>query len=101
VEITNSQNSIDGVYKSVGYGRILKIEDGAFLLADVTSLSCIPLMDGDVSDFDQYLKYDNDTIRIKDGINNYLFTRIEDAPQVCKKTKIIQSKILKFYGKHL
>lgn len=79
------ETNLDGVYQSVGYGRILKIIDGQFLLADVTSLSCMLLMDGEVSDFNEYLSYANDTISLKDGINTYLFSRTIDAPQVCKK----------------
>lgn len=81
----NQETDIDGVYQSVGYGRILKIIDGEFLLADVTSLSCMPLMDGKISDFNENISYANDTITLKDGINIYLFSRTIDAPQVCKK----------------
>lgn len=75
---------MEGIWKSVGYGRIVNIEDGEFTLADVTKISCLPLMEGDVSDFDDNLKIQNDTLILKDGINIYAFTRISDAPKICQ-----------------
>lgn len=82
---TTSSTTINGVYESVGYGRIVKIENGEYLLADVTSKSCIPLMDGEISEFGEALQFKNDTLSLKDGINIYYFTKIEDAPAICKK----------------
>lgn len=79
-----AENEIDGVWKSVGYGRIANIEDGEFALADVTAISCMPLMEGNISDFGNKLKLQNDTLSLKDGINNYLFIRIEEAPAACQ-----------------
>jgi len=76
--------SMDGVWKSVGYGRIVKIEEGEFVMAEVTKISCIPLMEGDVSDFSDKLKIQNDSLILEDGINNYFFTRLENAPEICK-----------------
>lgn len=75
---------IDGVYESVGYGRIVKIENGEYLLADVTEISCLPLMEGEISEFGDALQFKDDTLRLKDGINTYFFTRIENAPAVCR-----------------
>lgn len=77
------KDEIDGVWKSVGYGRIVKIEEGEYILADVTEISCLPLMHGEISDFGDKLKLQNDTLSLEDGIN-YLFTRIADAPALCK-----------------
>jgi len=76
--------SLDGIWKSLGYGRIVKIEEEEFVMAEVTNISCIPLMDGYVSDFSDKLKIQNDTLILEDGINNYLFTRIDNAPEICK-----------------
>jgi len=38
-------------------------------------------MDGEISDFGDKLKLQNDTLSLEDGIN-YLFTRIADAPRI-------------------
>lgn len=78
------ENEMDGVWKSVGYGRIANIEDGEFTLADVTDISCLPLMEGDIADFGDKLKMRNDTLFLEDGINNYLYVRIDEAPAACQ-----------------
>lgn len=80
----NKSNSIDGVWKSVGYGRIVNIEEGEYTLADITSISCLPLMEGDISDFGENLQLQNDTLTLKDAINIYHFVRINEAPKVCQ-----------------
>ncbi|MEM7187292.1 MAG: S41 family peptidase, partial [Bacteroidota bacterium] len=82
---TQPEPTLDGVWESVGYGRIVKIENGGYLMAETTDISCIPLMDGDITEFGDALTLVNDTIQLVDGINRYYFTRIEDAPPVCKK----------------
>ncbi|MDB4292027.1 S41 family peptidase [Maribacter sp.] len=80
-----NENSTDGVWKSLGYGRIVTIEAGEYLLTDVTSISCIPLLDGDISEFGDKLKVQNDTLSLEDGINTYYFIRVDEAPAVCKE----------------
>jgi len=65
----NNLDTMDGVYKSLGYGRIAKIENGVFFLNDVTSKSCIPLASEEIKDFGEAFFYKNDTISIQDGIN--------------------------------
>lgn len=78
------ENTMNGVWESLGYGRIVKIENGEYLLADVTDISCLPIMDGDIEEFGDKLKLQNDTLSLEDGINTYLFVRIKDAPAICK-----------------
>lgn len=77
-------DSMDGVWKSLGYGRIVNIEEGEYTLADVTEISCIPLMEGNISDFGDNIKLQNDTIFLKDAINIYHFVRVERAPKICQ-----------------
>ena len=84
-DLAAEKSELDGVWKSLGYGRIVKIKAGEFIMADVTSISCMPLIAGEISDFGQDLKIENDTLVYKDGINNYFFVRVDDAPLVCKK----------------
>lgn len=79
------ESNKDGVWESVGYGRIVKIEQGEYVLADVTKYSCLPVMSGEISEFGEAIQMINDTLSLKDGINIYYFTRIEEAPLICKK----------------
>lgn len=82
---SNTPDAMDGVWESVGYGRLVKIQNGEFLLADITDISCIPMMDGSIADLAKdALKLVNNTLILKDGINDYAFVKIDDAPQTCK-----------------
>ena len=78
-------SQIDGVWKSIGYGRLVKVDDSEFLIADITEISCLPIMSGNVSDLGENISVENDTLQIKDGINTYYFTKLIDAPEVCEK----------------
>jgi len=75
----------DGIWQSIGYGRVVQIDNGEYVLSDVTAISCIPLMEGNISDFDPNLHLVNDTILLKDGINRYYFTRIPALPEPCSQ----------------
>jgi hypothetical protein len=54
-------------------------------MADVTKISCLPVLEGEISEFGDALSFRNDTLVLEDGINFYYFTRIDDAPSICKK----------------
>ncbi|MEL6810806.1 MAG: S41 family peptidase [Bacteroidota bacterium] len=82
-EKVQEESSLDGVWASVGYGRVVHIENGAYTLSDITEISCIPLMEGEISDFGDALQLKNDTLSLKDGINFYFFTRVQETPAVC------------------
>lgn len=80
----STSSPYEGVWSSIGYGRILKIEEDNFLLADVTDISCEKTLSGSLSEFENY-GISSDTLWIKDAINIYQFTKIDDAPIHCKK----------------
>ncbi len=85
IQKSTSVSEFSGTYESVGYGRVLKIENGAFILADLTRFSCIPLLSGEIEDFSKNIYLKNDTLHLEQGINLYQFKRINDAPDICKK----------------
>jgi len=60
----SQESNIEGVYESVGYGRIVKIEKDQYFLADVTKYSCIPLMEGEIAEFGEALQFRNDTLSL-------------------------------------
>lgn len=80
----NTPETLDGVWQSVGYGRIVKIEEGAFKLAQLTSVTCMPVLQGDLAMYGDQIYIQNDTLRLDNGINHYMFTRIDEAPAICK-----------------
>ena len=75
--------SLEGFYEQIGYGRIVSITDSSFVLYDKTDLSCIPVFDGQLSIYGENLTLENDTLKLKDGINEYKYVRLSTAPEMC------------------
>ncbi|MCB0462388.1 MAG: S41 family peptidase [Flavobacteriaceae bacterium] len=82
---TTAEKTLDGYWESVGYGRIAKVENGQFSLYDITDISCLQVLDGEVSDFGNNITYEGDTLSIKDGINMYYFNRLDSIPAICNQ----------------
>lgn len=80
-----ANKSIEGTWESLGYGRILKIKNNTFIIGDITKFSCQELFSGKISDFGNKIQLKNDTLSVKEGINEYFFTKIPDSPALCKK----------------
>lgn len=77
-------NSIEGVWKSVGYGKILKIEASTYQYFDITSLSCLPSKMGDLSEVKNSIELKNDTLIVKRGFNFYYYSRTNESLDLCK-----------------
>lgn len=75
--------TIDGIWSSVGYGRIAHIEGDTFELADYTDISCLIVLEGSLEEAGYKPFIENDTLKIKDGINEYYYTRLASFPDVC------------------
>lgn len=73
----------DGVYESIGYGRLILIEDGSFQLFDVASNWCDQRINGSLKDFEKDLFIKDDTLNFKVGITNYQYLKISQLPAVC------------------
>ncbi|XLS30087.1 S41 family peptidase [Flavobacteriaceae bacterium M23B6Z8] len=78
--------SLDGSWKSVGYGRILQIEGEQYKLFDETSISCLPVHHGHLSNFKDRLLFKNDTLFLKKGTGLYHFVRSDGLPSICADT---------------
>ena len=78
-------NSIEGVWESIGYGRIFQIDSTTYSIYDITKMSCLPIGVGSSSDFDGVISFKSDTLSIKRGYSVYSYTRIEDLPELCKR----------------
>lgn len=82
-----SQNqSLEGVWKSIGYGRILHIQGDSYTLYDETSLSCLPIHENYLSVFGDRLFSKNDTLFLKKGTGLYHFIKIAKLPMICTDT---------------
>lgn len=89
-----TNNSIEGIWKSVGYGKILKINSNTYNYFDITSISCLPSKQGEISEIKNSIKLINDTLSIKNGYSIYQYTRTKEFPKLCQQSKTNANKPL-------
>jgi carboxyl-terminal processing protease len=75
----------NGVWKSLGYGKILMISDNTFSFYDITNISCLPARSSSLDELEKSIELRNDTLFLRQGILNYSFTRLNELPDVCHK----------------
>lgn len=78
-------NSIEGIWKSVGYGKILKIDSTTYKYFDITSISCLPSKQGDLSQLKKSILLTNDTLAVKRGYSVYYYTRANELFDLCNQ----------------
>ncbi|WP_420571756.1 S41 family peptidase [Kordia sp.] len=78
--------TINGVWKSIGYGRIIKVDEETVAIYDINSISCLPSeefpRDAALKILSMNLKGEN-MMNVQMGINKYDFVRIEKMPENC------------------
>lgn len=83
----NKQDGVfNGVWKSVGYGKILVIKDNTYSFYDITKISCLPAKNSTLDELEKYIELRNDTLLLRQGTLNYSFTRLSSLPDACNKT---------------
>ena len=80
-------NSIEGIWKSVGYGKILKIDSTKYEYFDITNVSCLPSKHGNISKVKNSMELSNDTLAIKRGLSVYYYTRTNSFSDLCQQSK--------------
>ena len=80
-------SSIEGIWKSIGYGKILKIDTTTYKYFDITSISCLPSKQGDISEVKNSIELINDTLAVKRGYSFYYYTRTNEFPDLCQKNQ--------------
>lgn len=76
-------NSPDGTWKQLGYGRIIELEDTVIKAYSVTAHNCRLFGEEILPDFGKIQTFTEDTLVIRHGIDEWVFTRLEGLPQLC------------------
>ena len=79
-------DAIEGVWKSIGYGKMLKIDTTHYEYYDITDISCLPSKKGNISDVKDTMEISNDTLAVKRGYSIYYYSRISELPNVCQQS---------------
>jgi hypothetical protein len=69
-------NAIEGIWKSIGYGEILKIDSDSYKYFDITDFSCLRAKEGSIAEVANSMEVANDTLIVKLGISKYRYVRI-------------------------
>ena len=77
------ESSFDGVWQSLGYGKILHIQGDDYSMYDITRLSCLPARQAKVSEFEEAIRRSNDTLSITVGTLTYYYTAAAGLPEMC------------------
>jgi len=85
-------DSIEGIWQSIGYGRILNIESAKYAIYDITQISCLPEKEGSISELEGAMEVKNDTLSFKVGFDVYYYERIKDLPIICEQN-VSKSKL--------
>ena len=87
-------NSIEGIWESIGYGEILKIDATSYEYFDITDFSCLPAKEGNISEVKNSMQVSNDTLIIKRGFSKYRYARIKELPDFCNQNSKDKNDIL-------
>jgi C-terminal processing protease CtpA/Prc len=87
-------NSIEGIWESIGYGEILKIDANSYEYFDITDFSCLPAKEGNISEVKNSMQVSNDTLIIKRGFSKYRYVRIKELPGLCNQNSKDKNDIL-------
>jgi hypothetical protein len=79
--------SVGGIWRSRGYGWLLRIDAGGYSLAHLTRRSCIPVERGTRAQFDasfDRVEQDGDRLRVHQAgdLTRFEFTRLDGSPEV-------------------
>ncbi len=80
--IKSKNNSIEGIWKSIGYGKILIIDTDSYKYFDITDFSCLPVKKGNILEVANSMQVTNDTLIEKRGFSKYRYVRIKKLPEL-------------------
>jgi carboxyl-terminal processing protease len=73
----------NGIWKQVGYGKIIVLNDTTIKVYDITKQNCNLSYEEEILDFGKIRNYTNDTLTIQHGIDNWQFIRLDNLPELC------------------
>ena len=84
-QIKTDTNSPNGLWKQIGYGRILELNDSTIKVFDLNEIHCMQTFEEDILDFAEVVGVIGDTLTLKHGIDHWKCIRINNLPQICQE----------------
>lgn len=73
----------ESYWRSIGYGKILSINENTYSFYDMTNISCLPAQQGDITVLNNYIAIHNDTLILSKGTGTYYYQKIDQLPELC------------------
>ena len=74
----------NGIWKQIGYGNIINLNDTIIKVYNISKQECHLALEEHLLDFGRVKDYTKDTLTIQHGIDNWVFTRLDNLPDFCK-----------------
>jgi carboxyl-terminal processing protease len=85
-KISSEKPKPDGIWKQIGYGNIIELNDTLISVYNISKQDCNLSFKEHILDFGKVKNYSKDTLIIQHGNDDWLFTRLEKLPNLCKTT---------------
>lgn len=87
----------DGVWQSLGYGRVIAIESEQVQTYDISKAGCVRSFKEPLNDFGKIIELTDNALVIKYGINHYHHVRLDALPVACgEKIADVNNPLLNF-----
>jgi len=83
-KVRHEKPSPNGIWKQVGYGNIIELKDTIINVYNISKQDCNKAFTEHILDFGKIKNYSKDTLTIQHGIDDWLFTKLEELPNLCK-----------------
>ena len=88
---SNYKPNPDGIWKQIGYGNIIKLNDTIISVYNISKQECHLAFKEHILDFGQIRNFSKDTLKIQHGKDDWLFTRLDALPNLCKTSNELNS----------
>ena len=90
-KVSNEKTKPDGIWKQIGYGNIIKLNDTIISVYNISKQDCHLSFEEHILDFGKIKTYSKDTLTIQHGNDDWLFTRLEKLPNLCKTSNELKN----------
>jgi hypothetical protein len=85
-KVSKEKPKPDGIWRQIGYGNIIELNDTIISVYNISKQHCNLSFREHILDFGKVKNYSKDTLTIQHGSDDWLFTRLDELPNLCKTT---------------
>jgi carboxyl-terminal processing protease len=90
-KVSNEKQKPDGIWKQIGYGNVIELNDTIISVYNISKQDCHLSFEEHILDFGKVKNYTKDTLTIQHGNDDWLFTKLEKLPNLCKTSNEINN----------